>query len=98
MENPYKTYPGFGLRVHHAQRIILKLGRDRYAEYSERTLDNCFEYYDGSAVVFALMYEAKNGNEILLQGIRNMGGKLLEDCEKTYFLGLSQNRQTVLPL
>ena len=79
MKSIYKTYKGYGFRVHRAKQIIMKIGADKYADYSERTLDNCFENYDGSAVVFALMHDALNGNDLLLQGIQNMGLQMFED-------------------
>lgn len=98
MKNPYKTYAGFGLRVYHAKRAIMKLSCDRTANIYTRGFDNCFEHYDGNAVVFALMYEAKNGNEALYQGIRNMGEGLLEDWQLVYSDGVNRQENLELPL
>jgi len=97
--NPYKTHKGFGLRVHRAETAIRKLGLDKYADVHTRGFDNCFEMYDGSAVVFALMAKAKlepdqYGQSPLTQGIQNMFSTSLDEngqfpqWEKIYQDGL----------
>jgi hypothetical protein len=55
MKNPYPTFSGFGLRVANAKKAIKRLGLDPHAEIYTRAFDNCFENFDGDAVVFALM-------------------------------------------
>jgi hypothetical protein len=72
-KNPYPRRQGFGLRVANAKRALRRLGRDCLAEIYTRGFDNCFEMFDGDAVVWALMREAVTGDEILERGIRNMG-------------------------
>jgi len=98
--NPYPTRQGFGLRVHRAEQAIRKLGLNRYADVHTRGFDNCFENYDGSAVVFALVSKAKrepdqHGQSLLTQGIRNMFNTSLNvqgdfpQWEKVYQDGLA---------
>lgn len=72
--NPYPTQPGFGLRVRHSKTAIEKFGRDYLKRPYSRGFDNCFEMFDGNAVVWALMSEAvPNPNSDLAEGIRRMG-------------------------
>ena len=88
-KNPYKTYKGFGLRVARAKKILidLALGNDgritktgeTYSMSKSRTMDNCFENYDGSAVVWALMNTAAQepdeyGQSLLTYGISQFLG------------------------
>ncbi|MBL4877079.1 MAG: hypothetical protein JKY10_11380 [Cohaesibacteraceae bacterium] len=76
--NPYTTHKGFGLRVYRAEHMLrqhaLKLDHDIHT----RTFDNCFEMFDGDAVVFALMDKAKSelaqtGSSTLAAGINRVG-------------------------
>jgi hypothetical protein len=87
--NPYKTRPGFGLRVHRATEAIKKCGL--WGELpAGRAFDNCFEAGDGSAVVWALVHTAKQepdefGQSLLTQGIRRMhSGRWPEQWETVY--------------
>lgn len=73
-QNPYQTNPGFGLRYHHARKALEKFGKDYNARPYSRGFDNCFENFDGDAVVWALMHEAiECRNEYLAEGIKRMG-------------------------
>ena len=72
-KNPYPRRQGLGLRVANAKRALRRLGRDCLADIYTRGFDNCFEMFDGDAVVWALMREAINGDDVLERGIRNMG-------------------------
>lgn len=94
--NPYPTRSGFGLRVHRAETAIRKLARDPYADIFTRVFDNCFEMYDGDAVVWALMDKATKepdcaGKSELTLGIQEMfkstlkGQKYPDLWRKIYF-------------
>ena len=72
-KNPYPTREGFGRRVGYARKALLKLSADPLARIYTRKFDNCFEMYDGSAVVWALMREALTGNDALKNGIERTG-------------------------
>ena len=72
-KNPYPRRQGFAFRVANAKRALRRLGRDCLADITTRGFDSCFEMFDGDAVVWALMREAINGDEVLERGIRNMG-------------------------
>lgn len=77
MANPYPTYQGFGLRVYHAETAIKKLAVDPCVDIYTRGFDNCFEMYDGDAVVWALMDKAIrepdiDGQNHLTKGIQCM--------------------------
>ena len=91
--NPYQTLPGFGLRVHQARTAIKKYALDYEARPYSRTYDNCFEMGDGSAVVWQLMRHVINGDEILEQGIRRMGGQLFADWMNIYDPGTREGCQ-----
>jgi hypothetical protein len=73
-ENPYPRKPGFGLRVHYAKQALEVYGHDEFAPPYSRAFDNCFEMYDGKAVIWALMHSAivKNNGD-LAEGIRRTG-------------------------
>ena len=84
--NPYPTYSGFGLRVHRAGNAIKKLALDPFADIYTRGFDNCFEMYDGSAVVWALMDKAIKepdcyGQSLLTEGIQRMFSRTLEESK-----------------
>lgn len=84
MSNIYPTLPGFGLRVHHARTAIKKYALDSESRPYSRTYDNCFENGDGDAVVWQLMRDVINGDELLERGIRSMGGQLFADWMNIY--------------
>ena len=71
--NPYPRRHGSGFRVANAKRALRRLGQDCLAPIYTRSFENCFEMFDGDAVVWALMHEAISGDELLERGIRNMG-------------------------
>jgi len=71
--NPYERRHGFGLRVACATKALRRLGEDCLANIYTRGFDNCFEMFDGDAVVWALMHAAIGGDVRLERGIRNMG-------------------------
>jgi hypothetical protein len=72
-KNPYQRRAGFGLRVTRAKVALRRLGADCLAPIYTRGFDDCFEMYDGDAVVWALMHEAIGGDVLLERGICNMG-------------------------
>jgi hypothetical protein len=50
-----------------------------------RGFDNCFEMFDGDAVVWALMHEAAEGrDDALKRGIRNMGASVWPQWLEVY--------------
>jgi hypothetical protein len=86
MANPYPTKPGFGLRVARATRILKRYGmgwsQDECGIYS-RAFDNCFENFDGDAVVWALMEKAARDEDIA-KGIRLMGAAVWPQWLEVY--------------
>lgn len=82
--NPYATRPGFGFRVANAKRALRRLGADCTIDIFTRGFDNCFEMYDGKAVVWALMHAALNGDELLVAGIKAAGGCMWADWLELY--------------
>ena len=73
-QNPYPRKSGFGLRVHYARQALEVFGRDVNAPPYSRAFENCFEMFDGDAVVWALMHSAiVNNNGDLAEGIGRMG-------------------------
>jgi len=92
-QNPYPTQPGFGLRVANAKRALKKLARDPWnrAPVASRGFDNCFENFDGEAVVWALMHAARTDDE-LASGIACFDGHrghLLAEWRRVYFSAFS---------
>lgn len=82
MKNPYPKRPGFGLRVHRAEKAIRRYGNDVNFDPYTRAFDNCFEMDDGDAVVFALMHKAySEANQdlppSLTMGLRRMFSRSL---------------------
>jgi hypothetical protein len=71
--NPYTKRAGFSRRFAYAKRRLEAFGRDCFKRPYSRGFDNCFEMFDGEAIVWALMHHAINGNVDLMMGIRNMG-------------------------
>lgn len=90
MTNPYPTRPGFGLRVHYARKVLILLAQgsdyvtdnktgEVYSRAHDRKMDNCFENFDGDAVVWALMDSAIResalyGCTFLMRGIEKFCG------------------------
>ena len=73
-QNPYPTKPGFGLRYQRAKAALEIYGQDEFCPPYSRSFDNCFEMYDGKAVIWALMHNAVHDkNEDLAEGIRRTG-------------------------
>ena len=73
-QNPYLTRPGFGLRFNRAKAALESFGQDEFSRPYSRAFDNCFEMFDGDAVVWALMHDAiAHNNGDLAEGIRRMG-------------------------
>lgn len=75
--NPYPRQDDFGLRFLRAKALLERFGRDCFKAPYSPSFDNCFEMFDGKAVVWALMDAAlrneANGEPHLAQGIRSMG-------------------------
>jgi hypothetical protein len=77
--NPYKIHPGFGNRVSYAANALKRLAEgngwttDRNNGVRDhpsqgRKMDNCFEMWDGDAVVWQLMHRAQT-DPVLMRGI-----------------------------
>lgn len=77
--NPFPKQPGFGLRVLRAKTALRRLGADCMTPIFTRSFDNCFEMYDGEAVVWALMQACAKGDDLLARGIQNAGGTMWDD-------------------
>jgi hypothetical protein len=75
--NPYPKQPGFGFRFLRARTALQEFGRNGLARPYSRSFDNCFENFDGHAVVWALMDHALRNEAAddrdLAEGIRRMG-------------------------
>lgn len=91
MSNPFPTRTGFGLRVFYAVNAIRELGRNPLSApaydrvHNNRRFDNCFESYDGDAVVYAIMAKVhEEGDRQLAKGIKLMGEHLWQDWDKHY--------------
>ena len=86
--NPYPKHHGFGFRYLRAKTALETFGRDRQARPYSRSFDNCFEMYDGTAVVWALMHtairNAARGDSFLKRGIENMGANVWRDWLAVY--------------
>ena len=86
--NPYPKREGFGFRYLRAKTAWEKFGRDWQARPYCRSFDNCFEMFDGSAIVWALMHtairDAARGDDHLKRGIENMGANVWQDWLKVY--------------
>lgn len=91
--NPYCTQPGFGLRVHRARSALKKFAINSADRPTSRSFDNCFEMYDGDAVVWQLMRDVVTGDELLERGIRRMGGQLFADWMNVYDPGTRERCQ-----
>lgn len=91
MTNPFPTKKGFGLRLHYAAEALRKYGLDpscsTYAQVANnRKFDNCFENFDGDAVVYAIMCLVHEKHDAdLCRGIKLLGGTLWEDWERHYW-------------
>jgi hypothetical protein len=96
--NPYPCYPGFGGRVRTAAAALRKRANGD-TDIFTRAFDNCFEMYDGSAVVWALMFDALEMHDTDLKtGIKSMGPALWEDWMKVYRADDIPKQQYELPL
>jgi hypothetical protein len=84
-KNPYPRKRGFSLRVANAGRALRRLGDDCLANIYTRGFDSCFEMHDGSAVVWALMHQAIECQDTVLErGIRNMGAAVWPQWLEVY--------------
>lgn len=94
MVNPCPTQEGFELRLAYASKALMQRGvipdynRGIYEHdlTARRAFDNCFENFDGNAVVFALMEKAQRIPQ-LMAGIVSMGGTMLEDWGRVHAQG-----------
>lgn len=84
MSNPYPRQPGFSARVRYASVALRQYGADYDAAPYSRHFDNCFEMFDGKAVVSALMHGAIGGDMLLERGIRSMGAAVWPEWEAVY--------------
>jgi len=86
--NPYPKRRGFGFRYLRAKALLERYGRDCLAQPYSRSFDNCFEMYDGDAIVWALMRTAlrneASGDPSLAQGIRRLGKSVWPDWLRVY--------------
>ena len=87
--NPYPKHDGFARRVRRAQTALERFGRDYDARpYNSPGFDNCFEMFDGKAVVWALMHRANRnaaaGDPSLMNGIQRMGAQVWTDWTRLY--------------
>ena len=84
--NPYTTHKGFGLRVYRAEHMLRQHAFKLDHDIHSRSFDNCFEMFDGDAVVFALMDKAKSelaqtGSSTLAVGINRLFSQTASDSE-----------------
>lgn len=84
MSNIYPTFSGFGLRVNYARSAFKKFALEFDKRPNSRSFDNCFENGDGDAVVWQLMHDVINGDDLLETGIRRMGGTMFADWMNVY--------------
>jgi hypothetical protein len=85
-KNPYPTCKGFGLRFFHAAACIRRYGRGWSQEEAgmyTRAFDNCFENFDGDAVVWQIVRDAQTDDD-LARRIRLMGEKLWPQWQAIY--------------
>ena len=82
--NPYETRPGFARRVRTAKKAYEAFGRDYGRRPYSRAVEQCFEMYDGKAVVWALMAEAIGGNADLAEGIKRTGAAVWPHWLRVY--------------
>ena len=74
--NPYRTWPGFGLRCANAAKFLRHIGSCPWLTPPiplPRTFDNCLENYDGDAVVYWLIEKAVCGDLLLKKGLETTG-------------------------
>jgi hypothetical protein len=68
---PYEKRPEYAARLARAKRMLETFGRDYalapWRERTSRSFDNCFEMYDGSAVVWGLMQNAQSNRAQILR-------------------------------
>lgn len=95
--NPYPRHSGFSRRVQIAEAALRKRGKGDTNIFT-RAFDNCFEMYDGSAVVWAMMFDAIEMNDTNLKaGIVSMGPVLWDDWMKVYLAADISKQQYELP-
>ncbi len=87
MKNPFPTQPGFAARVAYAKRALRRFGENYAAAPYSRRFDDCFEMFDGDAVVFALMHATIAGDTLLERGIRNMGAAVWPQWSAIHLAG-----------
>jgi hypothetical protein len=96
MQNPYPIHPGFGFRVMNAAKALRKYGENPNYRLFTRSFDNCFENYDGDAVIFALMAKAIKektaGQPALHEGIKRAYGGVVPWELETIARGCAQNQ------
>ncbi|MCB0634219.1 MAG: hypothetical protein KDD15_31020 [Lewinella sp.] len=91
MKNPFPTYKGFGLRVAYAGKALRNYGlnpqKTKVAQcIRSKSFENCFEEFDGDAVVYALMAKVYEQNDHFLKnGIMLLGDALWEDWNRHYW-------------
>jgi len=66
MKNPYPKQAGFQKRVNFARNALIRYAIDSHYEIFTRAFDDCFEIFDGDAVVFALAERAKKMPEMAI--------------------------------
>lgn len=96
--NPFPKQPGFSWRVLRAKTALRRLGQDCMANIFTRSFDNCFEMYDGKAVVWALMRACAEGDPLLERGIKNAGGSMWNDWLKLWQANQPPRDEALLPL
>jgi hypothetical protein len=78
MKNTYPKQEGFQKRVYFARNALIQYAIDSHYDIFTRAFDDCFENFDGDAVVFALAERAKkdarNGDNLLLKGMKKVFG------------------------
>ena len=82
--NPYSVRPGFSGRVADAAEALRRLASNplNRASVQARNFDNCFEMWDGNAVIWELVNRAHEGDELLARGIAALGPTVWHDwCE-----------------
>jgi hypothetical protein len=86
--NPYPKRKGFGFRYLRAKALLERYGRNCLARPCCRSFDNCFENFDGDAVVWALMRAAVRneaaGDPCLGEGIRRLGKIVWPEWMRVY--------------
>jgi hypothetical protein len=77
MKNPYPQQPGFKKRVAYVKAALIRYAHDSSYHIFTRAFDDCFENYDGDAVVFALGDRAKKMLKMAIAGFLRVCKKCL---------------------